>query len=421
MPFNKLIENALPTAVVVGLETNGLGVVRSLAREKIPCIAVSTPDKHPAIQTRFCEVVYTPSWDFEGLIPTLKRVGARLGRKAPLLMTRDQAVMWVSQARSELSQFFEIALPSPDTIDLLMNKRRFLRFAEQRGWPVPKTWFIRSREELMAHRDEYVYPCMLKPELKNDAFRQYSPKKAFQIQGEAQLLATYDLISQWEQQVVVQEWIGGGDDRIAFCLSYSDRTANPRASFVGRKLLQWPIQCGNTALCEPAPASWGSKLLPLTEAIWKEVSYSGLGSMEYKMRPENDEPVIVEPTVGRSDYQSEIAVVNGINLPAVAYFDLAGIPFQPTKTHRGHIKLVDGPAHIKSFWGYRKIGQMTFKQWLRLRSGKRQYVILRSGDLGPFWMSLYQKLRYKVGDILEACFSAHTKERIKKTIGLSAS
>jgi len=419
-PIRSSAGQKLPTAVVLGLESNGLGVVRALGREKIPCIALSTPDRHPACDTRYCSVITARSWNLAGVVGGLKEIASRLEVKAPLLITRDQGVLWVSQAREELAPWYEIALPEPDTIDLLMNKRRFLLFAQSKGWPVPKTWFIENRDELLAHKSEYVYPAMLKPQLKNDAFRQHSPKKAFQVNSESELLQTYDLVAQWEEQVVVQEWIGGGDDRIAFCLGYRGRDGATRAAFAGRKLMQWPIQCGNTALSEPAPAKWREPLASLTEALWREVGYCGLGSLEFKMRPRNDQPVIVEPTVGRSDYQSELAVLNGLNIPVISYCDLAGIPYEPPSPPASSVKLVDGFAHWKSFRAYRRLGMITLAAWLRLRSGKRRYMIARRGDMAPFWTSIRIALRYKIGDILEGMFGRNAKERIKRALHVSA-
>ena len=51
-----------PPAVIVGMESNGLGVARSLSPRKMPLIALATPRWNPACKTNTCEVVYSSAW-----------------------------------------------------------------------------------------------------------------------------------------------------------------------------------------------------------------------------------------------------------------------------------------------------------------------------------------------------------------------
>jgi predicted ATP-grasp superfamily ATP-dependent carboligase len=357
-------------------------------------------------------VVRGKAWSSDGVISDLKSIGSRLESKAPLLLTKDQAVLWVSEAREELSNFFEIALPEKETVDLLMNKVRFLKLAQSEGWPVPHTWMAESKAELVS-LSEIIYPCILKPQLKNDLFRTHSPKKAFRVRCRKELIQTYDLVSQWEKEVVIQEWIDGADNRIGFCLGYCDRTSEARALFAGRKLIQWPVGWGNTAISEPAPPEWCEPMIALTNRIWQKVGYKGLGSLEFKMRGDSSIPVIMEPTVGRTDFQSEVAVLNGVNIPAVAYCDLAGLPLPSTRKFRRRTKLIDGPSHLRAARVF--IGQpddLGFPAWLGARKGRKRYMIFRSGDYGPFLSSIRQQIRSMVGHSLEMILGARLKGRL---------
>jgi D-aspartate ligase len=404
-------------AVIVGLEANGLGMARSLARRGIRCLALAGPGWTPLARTNACDVVFAKAWTGDALVSDLKDIAAHLDQKSPLLLTKDQAVLWVSEAREELQELFEIALPSKETTRLLMSKQGFTALAKQENWPVPLTWDIANRDELVAHFPDFVYPCILKPRIKNDEFRRYSPRKAFRVNSADELLKTYDLVAQWETEVVVQEWIEGGDDRIAFCLSYCDRGSTPRALFAGRKLMQWPLGYGNTAICEPAPESWQESILSLTRKIWRTVGYQGLGSIEYKMRPGSDGPVIMEPTVGRTDFQSEVAVLNGENIPAIAYCDLAGLDYVPAAKPHKPVKLVDGPAHLRAGWVYcshsRRLG---LAKWLQARRGRKQFMIWRANDVGPFFASIYVAVRGMLGDFAELLLGQNMKKRVANSI-----
>jgi predicted ATP-grasp superfamily ATP-dependent carboligase len=383
----KLSEKKSAPAVIVGMESNGLGVARSLRSAGVASIGICYDPWSPCRWTNSCEIFQGTSWTAEGLIADLLRLGQKLGPGAPLLLTKDESVLWVAQARRQLSAYFAIALPDDSMIGRMMDKTLFVETAQRQGWPVPWSLKANSRESLRLQMGEITYPCILKPAVKNNAFRQNSCKKAFKICSADELLRTYEMVAQWEQQVLIQEWIGGGDDRVAFCLGYC-RDGKALMTFAGRKLLQWPIECGNTAIAEPIPSRWEARITEITREIWRWSNYQGLGSVEFKMRPETDEAVIMEPTVGRTNYQSEVAVVNGYNIPLAAYCDLSGLPVPIGTPKSGPVKLIDDAAHIKAGRAYRRLGQMSLRKWWYYRKGSKRYMLLRASDPFPFLADL---------------------------------
>lgn len=402
----------LPPAVIVGMEANGLGVVRALAMYQIPCIGVAGPIWNPYCQTRMCRVIRTRSWNETEVISELKAIAKTLTRKAPLIITKDEPVLWISECRDELSDAYEICLPAKHTVDLLMSKTGFLGLAAREKWPVPRFWEINNRESLITYLRDVTYPCILKPRMKTTSFRTYSPRKAFKINSQSELLSVYDMVAKWEKEVVVQEWIDGGDDRIVFCLTYYDRNGCPRVLFPGRKLLQWPIQCGNTAISEPAPKRWENAINELTKRIWESIEFKGIGSIEFKIRQDSNDLLIIEPTVGRTNYQNELAVINGQNIPAIAYCDLTGRDFKPLPRESTRTKLIDGRGEIKASFEMVRCREFSIRRWLRNRKGKKKYMILRMNDIGPFVMALYVGVR----KLLDCCLSLGASQKARKTL-----
>jgi len=375
-------------AIIVGFETNGLGVARALRREGIPSISLAGPGWSPSCASWTTKITMCSGWSEDAVVSDLLAIGRRLDAKAPILITKDEPVLWISANRAALSEFFEIVMPEPDVVLLLMDKIRFQAYATEQGWPLPSTWLANSRAELDALLGAITFPCILKPAVKNHEFRRKSPRKAFKIFSAQELLDTYALVSEWEPEVIVQEWIGGGDDRIAFGLGYWNSKSQSLATFPGRKLRQWPPECGNTALSEPAPAEWRADVAKLTEAIYSSIGYRGLGSIEYKVAP-TGRLVIMEPTVGRTNYQNEVAVLNGVNLPAIAYFDGIGMTSEVERlvnrareTHRA-IKLIDVPADYRSARAYMAESKLGWREWLRSRRGRKQDMLFRYDDPMP--------------------------------------
>ncbi len=384
-------------AVIVGFEANGLGVARALRREGIESVSLVGPSWSPSCASWTSKTVMASAWTEEAVVSDLLAIGQRFTAKAPLLVTKDEPVLWISANRVVLGEFFEIVMPEPDTVLLLMDKTRFQALATARGWPLPRTWLAKDLAELKELVADITYPCILKPAIKNSEFRRESPRKAFKIFHVQQLFDTYDLVSKWESEVIVQEWIGGGDDRVVFSLGYWDSNSQNLALFPGRKLRQWPPECGNTALSEPAPMAWRRDLGRITAEIYNAVGYRGLGSIEYKMSPDG-RVVVMEPTVGRTNYQNEVAVLNGVNLPAIAYFDAMGMTSELSRLvdrakqeHRS-TKLIDIAADYRSARFYMAESKLDWRGWLRSRRGRKYDMLYRSYDPAPALLSVSREL-----------------------------
>src|SRR5205085_1978080 len=88
---------------------------------------------------------------------------------------------------------------------------------------------------------------------------------------------------------------------------------------------------GGTASCVPAPDHDAAELTRLTDSFFSAVGFIGMGSMEYKRDHRDGRFYMVEPTVGRTDYQEEIAALNGINIPSAAFRAELGVTAHSAK------------------------------------------------------------------------------------------
>ena len=80
--------------------------------------------------------------------------------------------------------------------------------------------------------------------MKSEAFRREAPQLSFKVANQRELLQAYELIARWEKEVVIQEWIEGTEEKVGFCMGYSDRESIPRAMFAGRKTDSAPRRPG---------------------------------------------------------------------------------------------------------------------------------------------------------------------------------
>jgi hypothetical protein len=76
-------------------------------------------------------------------------------------------------------------------------------------------------------------------------------------------------------------------------------------------------------------------LNPIVSKFIEASSYRGLGSLEFKWDSKERRFIIIEPTVGRTDWQEEIATLSGVNLPLAAYrYELDLPPLAPPRSER---------------------------------------------------------------------------------------
>ncbi len=315
-------------AVVVGAGINGLGVARSLARESVPVWLLDSATRRAEMHTRAAHALSVRSLHGTALVEDLVQLAHTRfpGVRPVLFLTQEESVKAVSHGRDRLCALYRFSLPSADLVDTLLHKQGFQHVAEKLGSPIPPLVHVRTLADLPAI-ETLRYPVVVKPGERNAEYgRQF--KKAYRVENAASGAELIRNILTVMADVVVQEWIEGPDASIYFCLQYLDRGGRVAASFTGRKIRSWPPQVGGTASCVVA-REVHEELSAMTARFFQAAGVIGMASMEYKRDVRSHEFLMVEPTVGRTDYQEEVATLNGINLPYAAWCSELDRPVPP--------------------------------------------------------------------------------------------
>ncbi len=320
--------DALVPAVVVRGEVNGLGVVRSLAQGGVPVIVADSTLWRAAMWSRWSKRRVVSQLSGKPFIDELLALQEQIGVRPVLILTDEMSVPAVSEHRAALAPYYRFRLPSPEIVSTLCDKALFQKFAEQHGLPAPQT-LILERESDIAKIAALGLPLVVKPADKR-------PVHMGQVERINWLDSSDDAATVCRRMLnsggtlVVQQWIDGPDSEIYFALFYCGSDPAARKIFFGRKIAAHPPGLGSTAMCVPAPEAV-DLLRPLTERFIDISQYQGLGSLEFKWDAQNRRFVVIEPTVGRTDWQEEIATLNGLNLPLIAYCDELGLPAPPQR------------------------------------------------------------------------------------------
>jgi D-aspartate ligase len=304
---------------VVGGVLTALGAVRSLASAGIPVYLACDTRFCPAGLSRQCTVLRVPDLEGQGLVDGLLSIAGRIGEKAVLILTGDLQVVAVSGARAALEAHYFLALPTETMVDVLMDKAQFQAYAEEIGLPVPRAVVLDEGHDEQA-LDVLSMPVVVKP-----ADHELAPaERTTRADTLAEARAVAQRMRCAASSVVVQEWIDGDDDDIYFTLFVCDGQAHIVALFTGRKMICEPPLVGSTALCVAAATEQHQTLAAQTQAFVTHSHYRGIGGLEFKRHRRTGQFVVVEPTVGRPDWQEEIATLCGVNIPAIAYWTALG-------------------------------------------------------------------------------------------------
>lgn len=368
-------------ALVVGADINGLGVVRSLARKGVPVWLADCDPKHPTMRTRHAGKIVVQSLTGAAVIDELVRLRARFATNPVLFLTREETVAAVSAALDRVVPHYRISMPEARLMSRLMDKVQFQALAQQHGFAIPRAVLFAGPADLAA-ADAPAYPCVLKPAVKTPRYAARF-RKAYKVADRSTLEGLVREID-GAAPMIAQEWIEGGDDRLYFCLQYRGRKPGAAVGFTGRKLRSWPPATGGTASCAPAPEA-AEELSRLTEAFFAAVGFFGIGSMEFKQDARSGRYLMIEPTVGRTDFQEEIATLNGVNIPYAAYCGELG------RSLRGALENAAPAA-----WAEARIDRWASGRRARRRfpCGLRRYDALwRLDDPLPGWLAMAGRLR----------------------------
>jgi predicted ATP-grasp superfamily ATP-dependent carboligase len=368
-----------PVAVVLGLRENGLGIVRALGRQGVPVIAVDDTVERFYTKTRYARRVACKDFYGTGLIDRLCELGKNLGGGGMLIPAMDQNVALVSQYRHRLETAYRHSLPPAGVVDLLMDKEATRKFAETKGFLMPRSFEVTTEEELETYLQEIEPPYILKP--RSPGVLRYGTKKVVFTRSKDELKQAFRMLSQWESGVVLQEWIPGADENLVFALYYFDENTNPLGCFIGRKIRQYVPYCGSGCSAEPWKDDFVSEY---GLKFFREIGYTGFGAIEFKISDRDGKHYLVEPSIGRPEHFFALAEANNVNLPYVGYRHMAQLPLPTPDETNAPVRYFNLKNDFRAARTYIRANELTVKGWLRSLRGPKLYAVFAWDDLKPF-------------------------------------
>jgi predicted ATP-grasp superfamily ATP-dependent carboligase/cellulose synthase/poly-beta-1,6-N-acetylglucosamine synthase-like glycosyltransferase len=375
-----------PTAVVIGLDSaTGLQTARILRARGVPVVGVAADPHHPCCRTRSCGRVIAADTSGTGLVDALLALASTLEQKAVLFPCTDDSVQVLSRHRAELESSMHMVLPPQEVVELLIDKASFYGFAESAGFRVPTTFVLHDRRAAAEAAMRLRYPCILKPAVKTQAWKQSTRAKAFRVEWAGELLALFDRYSP-HGLLIVQEWVRGADTDHYTCNGYFGAGAEPLVTFTSRKLRQWPPTGGEGCLSEEVR---NEVVRDETVRLFRQVQHRGLGYAELKLDELTHQYVILEPNICRPTGRSAQAEAAGVELIYTQYCDALGWPLPPNRQQefRG-VKWIHFRRDFQASLHQWRKGELSLVDWARSWKGPKTDALFSLKDPIPFLADL---------------------------------
>ena len=265
-------------SVVIGGHVQGLGIIRILGRNGIPCFLLDTTEVNIARHSKYCTKFIKIGSD-QSLIQFLIKLNNEYKLKDWLLIpTNDNYVQILSKNKKLLGLHYKLSVDDWEVVEKCYNKRITYSITQDLKIDMPKTYFPNNINEL--ENLDLDYPCIIKPAIMHKLYSK-TKKKVFLCRDKKELISNYNKILSYisPEEVIVQQIIpGDSDNQYSACFFY-DRT-KPVVSLVARRKRQYPLDFGNCTtfaetIKEPMLFDHAIKILD-------NINYWGICEVEFK-------------------------------------------------------------------------------------------------------------------------------------------
>jgi D-aspartate ligase len=310
-----------PPAVVLG-DTD---LIRALGLAGIRSAVVSRAHS-PIPHSKFVaeRIEWADNWgDPERLRQNLMTYAARSSQPPPLFYQHDGDLAFVSRHRDALREGLRFVVADADLVEDLIDKTRFAGLAQRLGLPVPHSYVLHPEPGADAPDLPLEYPVIIKPLTRRDVFWRpvAGDAKALRVESPTEFRELWPRLACGGFGVVAQELIPGGEERIESYHVYVDERGEVAGEFTGRKVRTWPREFGHTTALETTDEG---DVYEIGRHCVERLGLRGVAKLDFKRTPSGE--LLLLEVNARFNLWHLPGAVAGMNLPALVYADLLGLP-----------------------------------------------------------------------------------------------
>jgi D-aspartate ligase len=302
--------------------------------------------------------------------------------RPPLFYDSDAALDHVARERERLGRAYSFVLPEPDLLADLVDKERFQELAKRRGLRVPRA----SRARADAEAVELRYPVVLKASPHRDGrwAELAGASKVLRVDDEATLRELAARLDGSRIDLLAQELVPGGEERIESYHVYVDSAGEVAAEFTGRKVRTEPREFGMTTSLETTDEP---DVVAAGRDVVDRIGFRGVAKLDFKRAPDGTLHLLeINP---RFTLWAHAGAIAGVNIPAVVYADLTGRPRPAAARARAGVRWLWPSADLRAA---REAG-VPLRTWLRWALGADANSAFALTDPAPLVARRLRKAR----------------------------
>jgi predicted ATP-grasp superfamily ATP-dependent carboligase len=346
----------------------------------VPVYVADLDARAPACVSRFCREVFPCRLDDpETAVRTLLAASRRIGRPPILVPTTDDAVIFVASHRAALGTGYLGVDIDLELVRGLCSKKRMHFLARQCGVPTAHAVFPERREDVLRFLEDAVFPVMLKG---IDGLRLWRERgeRMLIVHSREELLAAYDRLEDpHDPNLMLQEYIPGGDDTVWMFNGYFNARSECLMGMTGKKIRQYPVHRGATTL---GICLRNEEVAHTTMAFMRAIGYRGVLDMGYRFDARDGQYKVldVNPRVGAT-FRLFVSD-SGMDVVRAMYLDATGQSVHPGTAREGRRWIVED-LDLASSLRYRRERTLTVGAWLRSLRDVQEVAYFARDDLRP--------------------------------------
>jgi D-aspartate ligase len=391
------IENVSTPVVVFKTVTSAdhgaLGILRSLGRLSIPVYTVASDPHTSSFYSRYCRGKFVLDFDTtpaEKSVQYLLDVSNKIRGRPILIPTDDGATSFVADHADALRPSFRFQEAGPDLVRLLTSKKEMYYLVKKHGLATAETAFPQSRADVLDFLPRATFPIMLKA-IDGSRLWGAAGQKMFIVPSEAELLDKYDKLEDPSNpNLMLQEYIPGGDDTGWIFNGYFNNQSEPFLALTGKKIRQYPISRGSTSL---GICLRNETVERATIDFMKEIDYKGILDIDYRFDARDGvyKVLDINPRIG-SSFRLFVSS-NGMDVARALYLDFTGQPVDSGRPIEGRKWIVED-QDLTSCVAYYRTSRLTAQEWLRSFRGVQEGAYFALDDLWPCVMRVWALFKH---------------------------
>lgn len=393
------ISDTSVACVVICPSYHGQSVARSLGRLGISVYGVHGDYRSPAACSRYWRQNFfrdLSKASEKASVDWFLRLARKIGSPPVLIPTDDQSCLFVDDNAEALHQEYLFPKQPVGLSHSLLNKQQMYFLCKEKSIPTPETIFPKSREDIIRFIKEAKFPLVLKG-IDTVALQHRFGVRMVIAKDAETLLYWYDKMEASDStNIMLQEYISGGDDEVWLFNGYFDNESNCLFGMTGRKLRQHPAYMGITSLgvCERNEA-----VLELTKSFMKSIGYRGVIDIDYKYHAKTKKYYLLDPNPRTGSSFRIFVDSNGMDVVRALYLHLTGQNLKLGFFQEGRKWLMES-YDIKSSLRYWRDGNLSLLNYWRSLNGVKEAQWFALDDLRPFGKACLNSFKQVLENLL---------------------